>query len=265
MPDNSFQPLIDGDIVVYEAGFGAEVGLGEGEHPPFDWAAQQLDNIISNICAMVEAAEPPIIFLTGKTNFRYAIAKRTPYKERDGNKPFHYKNLIAYIKGKYDYRITEGLEADDLMSIEQTSRPSETIICSRDKDLKSVPGFHYSWELGAQPSFGPELVEEFGYLTYDEGKKKLSGVGLKFFYAQCIMGDPTDSIPGLPRYGPKKAFDILQTTNTKEEAFEAVLGAYKAVFDVSAEVELLEQARLLWMTRELHPDGSPVLWELPIG
>ena len=260
------QPLIDGDILVYEAGFGAEAGRKEGNHPPpFEWAAQQLDNIISNICAMVDATEPPIVFLTGKTNFRYAIAKRTPYKERAGNKPFHYKNLIAYIKGKYDYRITEGLEADDLMAIEQTSRPDETIICSRDKDLRTVAGWTYSWELAEQPSFGPYFVEEFGYITYDEEKKKLSGTGLKFFYAQCIMGDPTDSVPGLPRYGPKKAFDILDATTTPDDAFKAVLEAYKAVFDIAAEVELLEQGRLLWMIRKLHPDGSPVMWELPIG
>jgi hypothetical protein len=28
------------------------------------------------------------------------------------------------------------------------------------------------------------------------------------------------------------------------------------------DVYMLEQGRLLWMTRELNKDGSPVLWEI---
>jgi 5'-3' exonuclease len=209
---------------------------------------------------MVEATHPPILFLTGKTNFRNEIAKRQPYKQRASNKPFHYKNLIAYIKGKYDYRISEGLEADDLLAIEQFSRMDETIICTRDKDLLQVQGWHYGWEIGKQASFGPEKVEGFGYLRWDEEKKKLRGVGDAFFYAQCLMGDPVDSIPGIPKCGPKKAFKLLEHTNTSTEALKIVYGAYKAFYGMSGYKEMLEQARLLWMIRKLRPDGSPVMW-----
>lgn len=261
------QPLIDGDILIYESGFAVETAWGENRTeerpvPPFEWAAIHIDHLISNICAMVDATEPPIIYLTGKTNFRNEIAKRNKYKQRDGNKPFHYNNLKAYIKGKYDFRTTEGLEADDLMAIEQTARPNETILCSRDKDLRTVAGWSYSWELQNQPSFGPEIITELGYINYNPESKKLSGTGMLFFYAQCIMGDPTDSIEGIPRYGPKKAFDILKSATSIEEAYEAVIRAYRAVYEDAAEIELLEQGRLLWMTRELNADGSPKLWEL---
>lgn len=265
------QPLIDGDILVYEVGFAAEAAW-KGEHegvdvkehpPPFDVCAEFLDNRISNTCAIVGATCPPIIYLTGKTNFRYEIAKRTPYKERAGNKPFHYKNLIAYIKGKYDYRITEGLEADDLMAIEATQRPGVTIICTRDKDLRSVPGWHYGWELGNQPQFGPERVSHLGSLTLSPCRKKIRGSGLLFFYSQCLTGDTVDSIPGLPKCGPVKAYEILEHAKTEEEAFRSVLSAYKEKYPDTYEAELLEQGRLLHMTRGLHEDGSPILWEFP--
>jgi 5'-3' exonuclease len=87
-------------------------------------------------------------------------------------------------------------------------------------------------------------------------------VGEKFFYAQLIMGDPVDNIPGLPKHGPKAAFDILGNTQTREEAFKAVLEAYRAVYGDSAEAEMLEQGQLLWMVRELDEEGKPVMWQL---
>lgn len=257
------QPLIDADVLRYEIGFAAEAGWQSPGFPSFDYVAELLDNRINNICAVVGATAPPILYLTGKSNFRYTIATRTPYKERIGNKPWHYKNLTAYMKAVYDVRMQEGLEADDLMAIEQTRRPNETIICTRDKDLRSVPGWHYGWELGNQPSFGPRMVDTFGEIRLSSDRKSIKGEGLVFFYSQCLTGDRVDSIPGLDGCGPVKAFETLSNTKTPDEAFKAVLEAYRGVYGDDAEKELLEQGRLLWMTRELHLDGSPVLWSIP--
>jgi 5'-3' exonuclease len=254
------QPLIDSDVLLYECGFAAETGWQGGGLPSWDYAAELLDNRIANICAMVGATKPPLLFLTGKTNFRNSIAKRQPYKERPSHKPFHYHNLKAYIKGKYDYRITEGLEADDLMAIEQTLRPDETIICTRDKDLRQVPGWHYGWELGNQPQFGPELVDDWGYIKLSADRKSIKGVGLLFFYSQLLTGDKVDTIPGLDGCGPVKAFELLVNTKTPTEALHAVYEAYKAKYGISAYKEMLEQGRLLWMTRKLRDDGTPLLW-----
>ena len=268
------QPLIDADCLRYEVGFAAEVGWqGEGL-PSFDYAANLLDERINNICVIVGATAPPVLYLTGKGNFRHAIAKKQPYKDRPSVKPYHFHNLTAYMRSKYDAITTEGMEADDALSIEQCRRAKqriealelpETIICSKDKDLRTVPGWCYSWELGNHPSFGPELIDETGWIRLSADGKKLSGVGGLFFYSQCLMGDPVDRIPGIPKTGVAKAFKILQATTTLPEAFKAVLEAYRAFYGASAEEELLEQARLLHMTRELHPDGSVVLWELPNG
>jgi hypothetical protein len=260
------QPIIDADILCYEVGFAAETGWMNEGFPPFDYVAEMLDNRIANICAMVEATEPPILYLTGKGNFRFDIAKRTPYKDRPSNKPWHYKNIKAYIQGKYDHRISEGMEADDLMGIEQTRRPDETIICTRDKDLRAIPGWQYGWELGAQPSFGPMLVDTVGAIQLSEKRDKIIGWGELFFYSQCLTGDKVDSIPGLGnKTGAVGAMKILDGCVALDDAFKRVREVYRGVYGDRGDEELLEQGRLLWMTRELHPDGSPVLWELPIG
>lgn len=221
-----------------------------------------MNNKIANICAVVQATTPPIVFLTGKTNFRNNLANRTPYKERVSNKPWHYKNIKAYLQAVYECRIQEGLEADDLMAIEQTQRPNDTIICTRDKDLFSVGGWVYSWELGNQPQFGPEQVHQPGHIRLSEDRKKLRGTGLLFFLSQCLTGDAVDTIPGIDKCGPVKAFSILEGTKTYEEGFERVRGAYNASYGENGDTYLLSSGRLLWMTRE-SKDGKALLWNFP--
>lgn len=222
---------------------------------------------IQNICGVVGATAPPILYLTGKHNFRTQIATRQPYKDRPSAKPWHFYNLTAYIKGNYDVRLTEGLEADDLMAIEQTRRirngELESIICTRDKDLLHVPGWHYGWELGNQPQFGPELVDDLGWLKMSSDRKSIRGTGLRFFYAQCLIGDRVDSIKGVEGIGPVKAFNLLGGAETESELFNITRLAYKEKYGDMADTFLLETGRLLWMTRELNEDGSPVLWRFP--
>lgn len=258
-------PLVDADVLRYEVGFASETGWQQPGFPPFDYVAELLDSRIANICAVVQATVPPTLYLTGKGNFRNEIAKRTPYKERPSIKPYHFNNITAYMRCKYDVIISEGMEADDLMALEQTRRPEFTIICTRDKDLRQVAGWHYGWELGNQPSFGPFKVEGFGEIKLSLDRKKLSGWGEKFFWSQCLTGDKVDTVPGIDGMGVVGAFNILETTKDTNEAFKAVLEAYRASYGDDAEKELLEQGRLLHMTRKLNEDGTPVLWELPNG
>ncbi len=182
-------------------------------------------------------------------------------------KPFHYDNLTAYIMGKYECRMAIGLEADDLMSIDQWARVKEgkldTIICSRDKDLRITPGMHFGWPCGKQPQFGPRRVTEVGDLEL-KGGKKLVGTGLKFFYSQVLMGDGVDNIPGLPRMGPVKAYKALSECETEEDLYRTTASLYEGHYGPDWKAHMQEQCDLLWMVRELDEEGNPVryvLWE----
>lgn len=267
--------LVDFDILTYEIGFAAEVGWRsirkDDSIPPFDYVAELLDNRIANILGEVGASSLQG-YLTGNTNFRDAIATIKPYKgNRKSAKPFHYKNLRAYMVGRYGAIITDGIEADDAMAIEQTTSWGDvnknTVICTRDKDLRMVPGWHYGWELGNQPSFGPELVDEVGYIKLSEDKSKIRGTGISFFFSQCLTGDPVDNIQGLPKCGPQKAFKLLGDTPLPDEMFKAVREAYRGLYGDSEKGDnaLLENGQLLWMVRELDEEGKPVMWRFPDG
>jgi hypothetical protein len=89
-------------------------------------------------------------------NFRDKVAKKKVYKgnRKDSKRPLHYDNLVAYVCATRDVTCARGCEADDLLAIHQfKSEPLTTVICSRDKDLKIIPGMHYGWACGMQKAF----------------------------------------------------------------------------------------------------------------
>jgi len=285
--------LIDADILVYEiANCGQYLDPESGELivREFDYVASLLDDKIREIEALVWATEPSVLYLTGdrkliksinkkkkhqgealiefKPNFRFETAKKKEYKgQRVQEKPFHYANIREYMLANYECVIAEGMEADDMICVEliRNGNALSVICCSRDKDLRMVPGMHFGWECGRQPQFGPQRVDFLGELRLKEhvsakGVRSytIKGEGIKFFYSQLITGDGTDNIPGLPGGGPVLAFKSLADCGSEELLFERVAGLYEAKYGEDWRVELIEQADLLWMIRELNEDGSPV-------
>lgn len=289
------KPLIDGDVLLYEIGFSSEkTELQDGEKVviPSSWEFCQnlFDKKIELICDEAKATSPPTIFFTNtrkinrelnkkrkwqdlpeKTfvdNFRFEVAKEKEYKAgRSSVKPFHFNNILQYTLSNYDFHINEdGLEADDAMCIEQYKEVKEnrfsTIICSRDKDVRQCPGWHYSWECGKQAAVGPILVDELGFLEQKD-KDKIWGVGNKFFYYQLLVGDSVDNVGGLYNKGPKFAYNLLKDTTTTRQTYEFVAEVYVKAHGDKWKEKFREQANLLWMVRELDEKGEKVLWKPP--
>lgn len=253
----------------------------------FSFVADLADQRIKEIESEVWATEPSTLYFTGDyaltrsknkqlkreglpekahvPNFRFEVAKKVEYKgTRKTPKPFHFHNLREYLMANYDHKVAEGIEADDLLCIDLMSNGDKlsVVCCSRDKDLRMVPGMHYGWSVGKQQSYGPKRVGLIGEIEL-LGGKKLVGNGLKFFYSQTIMGDATDSIPGLPKGGPVKAYNLLNDCTTEEEMFATVLNAYTESYGEDARKEFMEQATLLWMLREVDDEGVPIKYVLP--
>jgi hypothetical protein len=167
---------------------------------------------------------------------------------------------------QYECVVTEGMEADDLICIDLTASNGSAIACSRDKDLRMCPGWHYGWACGKQEQFGPMQVEPLGELHLtNTTPKKLKGTGLKFFYSQLITGDTVDNIPGLPRRGPVFAYGLLSGCTSELEMFNAVRSAYQDCYGDDHSAAMREQVNLLWMIRELNGDGSLKFYEYPKG
>ncbi|MHA2069034.1 MAG: hypothetical protein ACXABY_32125 [Candidatus Thorarchaeota archaeon] len=256
--------IIDGDILRYEIGHAAETGwraITEDEDalPPFDYVR---DLLLQRVAYILEecGCDTHTIYITEGPTFRFDIAKRKPYKgTRKPNKPWHYKNLSMYLVEFLGSTVVTGIEADDAMAIDHVNDP-DSVLCSRDKDLRQVPGMYFSWELGNSPAFGPVMIDDLGEINLTPNRKDIKGTGFAFFAAQMLIGDKVDNIPGLPFCGPVAAIDVLSKCATKEEYMDTVIAMYSQYYGDEWRDELLEQGRLCWLLRYLNEDGSIPLW-----
>lgn len=262
--------LIDADILRYEC---SSVGQDGDEIRGFDFVRDVFDERV-RIIIEGSGCENYRLFITGDEtthrinerrsrsgqpyvpNFRTAFAVGKSYKgTRKQEKPFHWINLTAYILSKEAVRIANGFEADDAIALESTDN---TVICTRDKDLRQVPGWHYGWECGKQPEFGPIYFDSVGSIDLVRGKSstKIVGGGFKFFCSQLLTGDVVDNIGGAKGVGPVKAYEILKDCATERDAFSAVKDCYQGRFDAQWRELLEEQCMLLYIIRERNEDGS---------
>jgi hypothetical protein len=247
--------LFDFDLWLYDIGFGVE---GEDGPLPFEVVKGRVDERMEEIIEVLNLTGYEG-YMTGSGNFRYDIAKTVPYKgNRNSRKPYHFENIKQYLIFRYGAVVLNGIEADDMLAVRQRQLGNQSIIISRDKDLRMVNGWHYGYECGRQGEYGPLLVDDIGDID-DKGK----GVGLKFFWAQMLMGDSTDNIVGCRNRGKVFAYKLLKDLYEPNDMAEVVARCYMDTYGEEWATIMLEQGRLLWMHDELEEDGTPVLWELP--
>lgn len=240
--------LIDLDPLLYQYGY---CQLPDGRPLSGTIAAKAMMNKIEDITNKAGCYDW-FGYVSGSGNFRESIATIKDYKgnRKDREKPPLYAYLKGYLISEHSrVRVSEGCEADDCLSIHQMSQLSgedcNTVICTLDKDLEMVPGYHYRWERQSVKEIPTWYQTEIG--------------GLRAFYKQCLTGDGVDNIPGLYGIGPKSAY-LSRIDGFGDEAamFELVQSLYQKWYGNYGDKFLLEVGRLLWMQRY---EGE--LWSFP--
>lgn len=271
--------LIDGDLVVYSICSAAEYG-NEIAYVRFDEILNAIDGKIRFLKTRTDAALARVFF-SGKKNFRFDLMPEYKAHRKDKERPYYLPQAIAYCMEKWDGECTEGLEADDLMCMNQ-DREGSTIIATIDKDMLQCQGHHYRWETqhsGEKFIF----VDNVGMLECkisDKNVKKISGYGPLFLCWQLLTGDTTDNILGCgksvekvwksgkkagERYfsrdgiGAVEAYELLRNCKSYAEGMKVVRSKYKQMFDNDWEENLLTQGRCLYMTTRMV-DGKLQLW-----
>lgn len=230
---------VDADIVAYRASCATQ-------EKPFSECEDSIEGLMGYIVDQTVSFQTESnlsVYLTGKDNFRLSIAKTYPYKgTRKSEKPKHLQDARDYLVEFWGAEITQGYEADDALGIEATAYGEDYIIASIDKDLLTIPGWHFNFVKGVHIH-----------------KEPLDS--LKFFYQQCMTGDKVDNIIGLHRVGPVTADKALEGLTDEVDMFNAALDMYKEkCVDGDPYERLVENAKLLHMLRY-----EDVLWEPPEG
>lgn len=222
--------IIDGDILCYRIGFAAN---------DVSWpiCRSRLDEFLEDLLVHTLEAEDYKGFLTdGTNNFRKQIAKTLPYKgQRPGTKPVHYNDIRNYLVNEWGFVMETEQEADDAIGISATKLGDKSIICSIDKDLDNIPGWHYNF-----------VKREKYYVTPEDATRN--------FYRQILTGDRIDNVQGLRGIGPVKADRILgEGPRSARQYYERCIDAYDGDTD-----RVVENARLLWIRTKENE-----LWEPP--
>lgn len=243
--------LVDGDIIPYEF---ASAKDGDGVELSAPLTLARVDQRIETILEK-SGSDTYQIFLTGEGNFRKRLATILPYKgHRPTDKGRWWKVIRHHLIHNWKAEVVDGIEADDAMSIEQYAENAvnlengecmggSTVICSRDKDLNMVPGYHYGWEAGLCKEKPVWFQDDLG--------------GLKLFYQQMLTGDKTDNILGLFRVGAKaECVKRIAKMDNELDMYVSVFKEYQDRFGAYAEKFLIENARLLFMLKE-----RDIMWE----
>jgi hypothetical protein len=253
--------LIDGDIITYSVGFacdtkkyicrntGVEFATkAEAEAGSTDWyievEAEPIENCLHSVKLMLNdiieksGSDTYTVYLTGSNNFREEIFGEYKANRKGQPKPTWYEKIREYLINYHGAEVINNMEADDALGIEQCGAIAEgeqTIICTIDKDLDMIPGWHYNWR--NEEKYSVEDTE-----------------CLRIFFKQCLTGDSTDNIPGLYKITGKKATKarkaVIDDMETFDEMWDYVSEEYEGheMFPVIAS--------LLWIKRK--PDGGRV-------
>jgi len=285
--------LIDADVVAYYSAFGLdETGFGA--------VATKCDIRMQQIIDETSAGKHRA-FLTGDKNFRNRVATLQRYKGnrydengvRTKPQPEWLPEARQYLVDNWGAVICDDEEADDALSYTQAENiklygTENSVISTVDKDLLINPGLHHSMSSGYM-----QEVQEEGTLFLDS-KGTVRGTGMRFFFAQMLMGDSADWIPGLPKItpaikeniptennlrnggcGPKAALNILADCETIQDMHDKVYACYLLYWGEhsykhwrtgeefpagveTANKQFIEQGRLLWMRRSPQQIWTPL-------
>lgn len=236
--------LIDADVTAFASAVVAEKPIDWGDgiwtlHADEDEGRRVFAQSVERIQEKTEA-DKVILTFSDKANWRKGVLPTYKSNRADTRPPIIRRALTEWAMEEYECFVRPTLEGDDVLGILATKDNPEGhqyIICTIDKDLKTIPGLHYNTK-------HDKLFE----VTVEEADR--------FHMKQALMGDATDGYSGCPGVGPVAADRILDKALGADESWQKtpVQAMWEAVVHAYAkaglgEEEALTQARVARICR----------------
>lgn len=231
--------LLDADLIAYRSAASCEPTKAKPYLEPPEIAIYRLHDMIERICLATNSQDIEC-YIGGSDNFRYKIYDQ--YKaNRTKEKPHYLEACRELLVTQYKATVVNGYETDDALGIAQTKYDGNSRICSLDKDLLMIAGYHFNWVTGVS-----KLVSPLD--------------GLRTFYKQLILGDKSDNIPGYdgklrgecPKFIQKLQEPIDEMTD-EVDMYEYV----KQVYQNESDVVLHRNAQLLYILKNEEEYWKP--------
>ena len=187
--------LIDGDVLLYQAVHRCSTVLATDDN--YYVTAFDKDELLDDFDASVRGLKKEltkkldkdvggVVCLSGPSNFRFKVDPQYKANRKD-KKPHAFKVLKEAVIERYNPIIQNQLEADDVMGVLHTqSKKKDTVVCSIDKDMQTLPGYFFNLDSGELFDISPKEAEEY-------------------HLAQTLIGDRVDNYFGCPSIGPATA------------------------------------------------------------
>jgi len=229
----------------------------------------ELPNCLHSVKLQIESilkdtqADDFAVYLSGKDNFRDKLVDYYKANRDRAHRPAHYENITKYLLDHWNAEVVDGIEADDALGVAQATDLEacikhddtfygNTVICTIDKDLDNVPGWHYNFVKG-----------DLYWVDAETATKN--------FYSQLLSGDAADNIPGLYKIAGVRCTAKMQEgllyLDTEQEMWRYVVRQYLKAFNPSEEeyqdclaavvTKLREIGKLLWIQQSPGEDWEP--------
>ena len=234
-PDDQFDlAIIDADSIIYQiAHYQPSPALAK---KAFD---DKLKEIMSNTGSLEGA-----VFIKGVNNFRYKVTDDYKGNRKDTLEP-EVKDRIEML---YEYAknfciCSDDAEADDYCGVAADLALQENkryVICHIDKDLDTLPGYHYNFR-----------TTNLYYMEPEDSYRVLM--------TQILTGDSTDNIKGLKGVGPKTAEKILANVPINH-IWDKVVETWRQKVGYNWKDAFTKCANLIYI-REMSDDLRPLTYE----
>lgn len=209
--------LIDGDMLVYQAGLAVEkpIGWDDDVYTIHADLKEAKDYLLARVSEwereLGASASTFALSCATEEGFRRQLCPTYKANRKNHRKPLVYGPLREFLLKEKAAWLQPRLEADDLLGILATEPTKEhRIIVSVDKDYKGVPAEYYCTKGDMPFSVRSNAFE-----------------AARFHAMQTLMGDRVDGYNGIEGVGPKTAEKILSGCKKIADLWPAVVAAYK--------------------------------------
>lgn len=174
---------------------------------------------------------------TCRKSIRKAISKEYKAKRKRNNWVGKVRKVLVNSLGCHH---SDEWEADDLIA-DYSKKEGEYLICSIDKDLQQLEGWHYNYKMQyAKDEQGNKVATQRKGLSHTSASESVC-----FLATQMLMGDAGDGIQGIKGIGKLKAGKLLKDCNNQFSYLRRIVEQYYTAFGEDARTELMKNYRLL--------------------
>ncbi len=215
---NKFVSLIDGNHLAARSFFALNLSDSKGR------GTSAIYGVVDMLNTYLQEKQPDGLIVCwdfGKSENRRQVysdykCRRAPANEEEAKKIADRCNQMNVCKEilktlgipqvqKWQYEGDELLYATSL--VVSTIKDYKSVIVTSDKDLLQVVDSQTIW-------YDPIKDK---YVRIDNFEQEIGIPKSKFLLRKCLMGDDGDDVPGIPKIGEKRAFNLAMKYNTLEE------------------------------------------------